>query len=740
MKKSKILILIIVLFLPALNQSHCTTKKWNGSASMYWSSDANWTPSGIPTNADDIILDNTYKSSSYTITISGNNVPCKSLTISYSGNVNTITVNLSGGSSSADCLDLSGNLIINDGGVINNYSSPSNTGNRGFEFTSSAYSWTMNGTAKYVHNQSGGSFPNASSGNITVNFATTSVFEVQNNTNWCSNTGGLSSLYRSAYGNLIINCSSTTIGSELSPNTLTINSDLTIKSGSILRMNTTGTTYGTISVLGNIIVENTGALYGTSSTGNGGIISTNGNVTTTGTGYIGGAIGGSGNSTLIIGGNLNGKYNTDATSSAVLKFSVGTGNSSLTAVSGSTFKDMIIDKNVNLNSAITIPGTLTFSDGKLTIGNYDLTIGPSGSISGATVNNYIVTNGTGQLKQTITNNSVYVSFPVGPAVGSYNPLNIKLDNTSTTDIFGVRVLNSITTPPYKPALVIQKEWNITEGTAGGSNATVQFFFGSGDFGISFDPNEILPYDIGHFKSTGSYEDFDGAISGPVNNLYTITNVSPVTGFSPYIVGNNNSVTGTQPVELASFTANIIQRNIMLKWTTANEQNNSGFEIQKQYQVSGNQYSDWEKVTFVKGNGTKNTPTDYVFEDKKLNTGKYNYRLNQIDYNGNYEYFELKSEVEITIPEKFKLSQNYPNPFNPNTKIDIDVPFDCKLILKVFDINGREIKTLINETKEAGYYTVDFNGSSMASRLYFYRIIAEGIGQKYVITKKMVLIK
>jgi hypothetical protein len=59
---------------------------------------------------------------------------------------------------------------------------------------------------------------------------------------------------------------------------------------------------------------------------------------------------------------------------------------------------------------------------------------------------------------------------------------------------------------------------------------------------------------------------------------------------------------------------------------------------------------------------------------------------------------------------------------------------------LYDITGREIKTLVNETKQAGYYTTDFNGSNMSSGTYFYRIIAEGNGQKFVVTKKALLIK
>jgi hypothetical protein len=124
----------------------------------------------------------------------------------------------------------------------------------------------------------------------------------------------------------------------------------------------------------------------------------------------------------------------------------------------------------------------------------------------------------------------------------------------------------------------------------------------------------------------------------------------------------------------------------------------------------------------------------------LNTGKYNYRLKQIDYNGNFEYFNLSNEVIIGIPDKFDLSQNYPNPFNPTTKINFDLPFDSKVTMKKFDITGREIETMVNEIREAGYYTVTFDGKGIASGVYFYRIVAEGGSQQFVMTKKMVVIK
>ena len=89
-----------------------------------------------------------------------------------------------------------------------------------------------------------------------------------------------------------------------------------------------------------------------------------------------------------------------------------------------------------------------------------------------------------------------------------------------------------------------------------------------------------------------------------------------------------------------------------------------------------------------------------------------------------------------IVNEYELFQNYPNPFNPNTKINFALPKQGLVTLKIYDITGREIKTLVNEVKQAGYYTVDFNGSHLSSGVYFYKIQSGDFSS----VKRMVLIK
>jgi hypothetical protein len=175
---------------------------------------------------------------------------------------------------------------------------------------------------------------------------------------------------------------------------------------------------------------------------------------------------------------------------------------------------------------------------------------------------------------------------------------------------------------------------------------------------------------------------------------------------------------SMPVILYSFSCSTKDRDVTLKWITTSEINNKGFEIYRKDYLENN---NWELIGFAKGEGNKNTPSNYNFTDKKLNAGKYFYRLKQIDYNGNFEFFNLSGFVEIENPVKFSLAQNYPNPFNPSTKINFAIPQNGFVTLKVYDILGNEVSTLINEYKNAGYYEVEFNNNNLSTGTYFCKL-------------------
>jgi hypothetical protein len=221
----------------------------------------------------------------------------------------------------------------------------------------------------------------------------------------------------------------------------------------------------------------------------------------------------------------------------------------------------------------------------------------------------------------------------------------------------------------------------------------------------------------------------GALFNPIVNTTDRNITINTTHYSRWSVGAEN---GPLPVRLNSFTSGVSGNNVKLNWSTASEQNNSGFEV---YRSELNK-NDFSKVGFIAGKGTTNNTTNYSFEDSKLNSGKYEYKLKQIDYNGNFEFFALSGSVEVSNPVKFSLSQNYPNPFNPVTKIDFTLPVNSNVKIIVYDITGKVINTLVNEAKTAGFHTVVFNASNLSSGVYFYSMTTESFKD----IKKLTVIK
>ena len=190
-----------------------------------------------------------------------------------------------------------------------------------------------------------------------------------------------------------------------------------------------------------------------------------------------------------------------------------------------------------------------------------------------------------------------------------------------------------------------------------------------------------------------------------------------------------------PVQMAFFNCSVTDNNVTLQWQTEFEINNSGFDIERSDASNG-----WVKIGFVQGNGNKSTPSNYSYTDKNIQKGNYTYRLKQVDYNGNYEYYNLNRDVAIQAPKSFYLFQNYPNPFNPVTYINFNLSFDGYVKLAVYDIAGREVATLINGDMKAGFYSRNFDGSNTPSGIYFYKLTTSYSGGHFSDTKKFILLK
>ena len=406
--------------------------------------------------------------------------------------------------------------------------------------------------------------------------------------------------------------------------------------------------------------------------------------------------------------------------------------------------------------------------------NFDYTAGDSlgahgwVTFSGGATNRLLVTSpgltytdyvGSGIGNATTVINSgqdAYKSFTSNATSGSiYTSMMVAVNTPRTGDYFAA-YLPSTSTTLFNGRLYAKLSANglISFGISKTTAASGGIFYGDSVYTTNATYVIVLKYTF----NTGSTTDdevslfvFNGVIPstepspyvGPITG--TATDIADIGRFalrqgtaasSPdlFVDGiytetswNNNVL----PVELSSFTSIINNRNVTLNWATSTETNNSVFEIERSV-VNGS----WSKVGNVAGNGTTLNGHSYSFTDRNLASGNYSYRLKQIDFNGNFEYFNLNNEVNIGIPAKFDLSQNYPNPFNPSTTINFDLPTDGKVSVKLFDMSGKEVAVLVNEIKTAGYYSVNFNASSLSSGVYFYNITADN----FTATKKMMLVK
>ena len=326
-----------------------------------------------------------------------------------------------------------------------------------------------------------------------------------------------------------------------------------------------------------------------------------------------------------------------------------------------------------------------------------------------------------------------------PTVSSYtamfaliNPGGVEINPTSytsgasfTAQFYGSGRTGSI---PAGVTSLSPYYWVISSD-ASSLDITLRFYFDQiGGNGVA-DPNTLRL-----FKRDGTGTAWTEITSG-ITRTATYIEVSGLTSLSEFVLGGN--VDNPLPVELVSFTAQVKNRSAILSWETKTEIDNLGFEVERK-----DKSGSWMKTGFVEGHGTSNAPKYYNFEDKKITSGKYSYRLKQIDNNGSFEYSD-EVEVTIDLPTEFAMSQNYPNPFNPSTKVDYQLAENARVTIELYGMTGERVEVLVSEEQEAGYYSmmIDAFKYQLTSGIYIYRMTAtDAKGKNFVSTKKLSLIK
>lgn len=199
------------------------------------------------------------------------------------------------------------------------------------------------------------------------------------------------------------------------------------------------------------------------------------------------------------------------------------------------------------------------------------------------------------------------------------------------------------------------------------------------------------------------------------------------------------------IELLSFTAQLLDNsNVQLDWSTISYEDNEGFDIERSQISNVNDQNNYEKIGFVKSQNILNKSVNYSFTDDKVSVlGNLKYRIKSVNNDGSSTILG-EVETSASLPVNFELAQNYPNPFNPSTTIKYTIPNNVtlsgvegsKVVLKIYDILGNEIKTLVNEEQTPGVHEVKFDATGLTSGVYFYKLDTP----KFTSTKKMILLR
>ncbi|MBM3242616.1 T9SS type A sorting domain-containing protein [Candidatus Poribacteria bacterium] len=274
------------------------------------------------------------------------------------------------------------------------------------------------------------------------------------------------------------------------------------------------------------------------------------------------------------------------------------------------------------------------------------------------------------------------------------------------------------------------------------------------------------------KSVGTYAGTPDASPGWTFNWTAPgTDIGPVRFYAAGNAANNNSATSgdfiytiadeSLAVELASLTAISVSDSVAIKWSTATETNNLGFNIYRSEKKDGKYIR--LNARLIGGAGTDATPHDYSFNDDDVVLGKtYYYYVEDVDFAGNANKSDIIqvtvgqqpepvipdrfAQTKPVIPNMFALLQNYPNPFNPDTWVPYKLAKDANVVIRIYNTNGKIIRTLRLENQPAGVYVdkeraaywdgKNERGDKVASGLYFYTLQAG----KFTATKRMVIVK
>jgi len=402
------------------------------------------------------------------------------------------------------------------------------------------------------------------------------------------------------------------------------------------------------------------------------------------------------------------------------------------------------NKTLSEAGSFDVTGTLTLDCGVVDLNGGDIRIKNTAPSSVVRTNGHI----NNALVRGIDDaSSGSYLFPIGDA-STYRPVTLTAQGSTFNAFLRGRLENSpgsTISSSYQAPLVGVSQLRYYEFENRSDVATITVTQAS--LQVSSDDGALTPANtrVATFLDNDPYWfNRGGSISSVPSTITSLafSNTIPAVSnnFWYAALGTTNIGDNPLPVELLSFTATSTAQGVKLAWETASEHESRGFTLLRRPQGE----SAWTEVASYQTDNALRAlnalnGASYSFTDKTLlEVGKsYDYQLRETGFDGQVTTLQtLTLTIRFNVAREYELAQNYPNPFNPVTMIRYQIPTAETVSLKVYDVLGKEVATLVSGRQEAGNYAVPFNASGLSSGMYFYRLQAGG----FVETRKMMLVK
>lgn len=363
-------------------------------------------------------------------------------------------------------------------------------------------------------------------------------------------------------------------------------------------------------------------------------------------------------------------------------------------------------------NTLTISGNLKLTAGRIEIGDEDLVLTNTATITGGGVNSFLFTGGEGSVVWEGCSEGQTKLFPVGHtnSTSGYTPIQMTFNSGHTTDDYSVRVINKVTqeSTPAGTELttdVVKATWYISESTSGGTNVDVRFQWNTSDEATDFDRSSIY---VSHHN--GSWWHMVGTTgSSAGSNPYSFTLDNYTGNFSPFAIGD---LQATLPVSWNDFTAKALDdETALLTWKVSNEENIRHYEVE--YLANGTYLLAGTVLPNAHGHLVK----EYSFTHKPGVTGNVSYRIRQVDIDGRYNY----SPVRMVNFRSHIKARVFPNPVQSSFTLVLGDQNRSLQKLIVADASG---KIQITRTI-TGMDRVEVDMAGMKPGIYFLSVTGSG---------------